>query len=73
MLEPEEILQAALKLDPKQREHLLDQLWASLDTDLSPEWQEEIAARIEAVDSGKMKTIPGDEVMSRLKQRFGVR
>ena len=72
MLQPKEILEAALKLSPEQREELIDELSASLDAaDLGEEWEAEIQRRIADVDSGKVKTIPADEVFDRLRQRFG--
>ena len=74
MLEPSEILEAALKLDPEQREGLIEELSASLDaTDLGEYWEAEIKRRIDDVDRGKVKTVPSDEVFARLEQRFRVR
>ena len=71
MLQPSEILEAALKLDPEEREGLIDELAASLDaTDLGEYWEAEIKRRIEDVDSGKVKTVPSEEVFARLEQRF---
>ena len=66
-----DILEAALKLDPEQREALVDELSASLDaTDLGEYWEAEIKRRIEDVDSGRVKTVPASEVFARLDQRF---
>ena len=66
-----EILDAALKLDPEQREELIDELSASLDaTDLGEYWEAEIKRRIDDVDSGRVKTVPAGEVFARLQQRF---
>ena len=66
-----EILDAALKLDPEQREELIDELSASLDaTDLGEYWEAEIKRRIDDVDSGRVKTVPADEVFARLERRF---
>jgi len=68
---PKEILQAALKLDPEQREELIEELSASLDvTDLGEYWETEIKRRMDDVDNGHVKTVPGDEVFVRLEQRF---
>jgi putative addiction module component (TIGR02574 family) len=65
------ILEAAMKLGPREREELIDELSASLDaTDLGEYWEAEIKRRIEDVDSGRVKAVPGDEVFARLEQRF---
>jgi putative addiction module component (TIGR02574 family) len=66
-----EILEAALKLEPEQREELIDELSASLDaTDLGAYWEAEIKRRVDDVDAGRVKTVPADEVFARLEQRF---
>ena len=65
------ILEAAMKLDPREREELIEELSASLDvTDLGEYWETEIKRRIEDVDSGRVKPVPADEVFDRLEQRF---
>jgi putative addiction module component (TIGR02574 family) len=67
-----EILEAALKLDPPQREELIEELSASLDaTNLGEYWEAEIKRRMDDVDSGRVKTVPADEVFARLEKRFG--
>ena len=72
MLQPQEILEAALQLPHDQREDLVDKLAASLDLgDLGEYWEAEIQRRIEDVDAGKVATIAADEVFARLEQRFG--
>ena len=72
MLQPQEILEAALQLPQEQREDLVDKLAASLDLgDLGEYWEAEIQRRIEDVDAGRVATISADEVFARLEQRFG--
>jgi putative addiction module component (TIGR02574 family) len=71
MLQPQEILEAALQLPQDQREVLVDRLAASLELgDLGEYWEAEIQRRIEDVDAGRVTTIPADEVFARLEQRF---
>ncbi len=70
MPQPKEIVEAALQLPPEQREQVINDLWASLDADLGDEWEEEIQRRIQDVDAGRVKTIPAEEVFSRLEHRF---
>jgi putative addiction module component (TIGR02574 family) len=66
------VLEAALKLPPKEREELIDELSASLDlSELGEYWEGEIKRRMEDVDAGRVKTVPADEVFARLEQRFG--
>jgi putative addiction module component (TIGR02574 family) len=65
------ILEAAMKLDAREREELIDELSASLDvTDLGEYWETEIKRRIADVDSGRVNPVPADQVFDRLEQRF---
>ncbi len=66
-----EILEAALKLQPEEREELIEELSASLHAaDLGEYWEAEIRRRIDDIDRGRVKTVPAEEVFSRLEQRF---
>ena len=66
-----DVLDAALKLDPEQREELIEELSASLDaSNLGEYWEAEIKRRIDDVDAGRVKTVPAEEVFARLEQRF---
>jgi putative addiction module component (TIGR02574 family) len=74
MSEPSRVLQAALELAPRERAELVDAIAASLDGfDLGEEWEDEIRKRIEDVESGRVKPIPGDEVFARAEQRLRAR
>ncbi len=73
MPQPKEIVEAALQLSPEQREEVINDLWASLDGDLGDEWEDEIQRRVKDVDDGRVKTIPAEEVFSRLEIRFRAR
>jgi|HubBroStandDraft_2_1064218.scaffolds.fasta_scaffold1809411_2 putative addiction module component (TIGR02574 family) len=68
-----ELSTAALRLPPKQRAKLAEELLASLNQDSSEaidaEWAKEIEARIDAFDSGKMKARPLASVLRSLKRR----
>jgi putative addiction module component (TIGR02574 family) len=71
MSEPNRVLQAALELAPRERAELVDAIAASLDGfDLGEEWELELRKRIEDVDSGRIETVPGDEVFARAEQRL---
>jgi putative addiction module component (TIGR02574 family) len=73
MLHPREVVDAALPLAPEEREEIINDLWASLDGGLGEEWEEEIQRWVQDVDAGRVKTIPAEEVFSRLEQHFGGR
>ncbi len=65
-MESGELLKHALSLSDKERADLASTLIDSLDPTVDPDadlaWQEEIARRLEEVDSGRVKTISWDEV-----------
>ncbi|HME34094.1 MAG TPA: addiction module protein [Candidatus Sulfotelmatobacter sp.] len=69
-----ELLEKALALSTQDRGLLIDRLIASLDEDPADEgveaaWDEEIKHRIDDIRSGRVKTIPGEQVLGRLKAR----
>jgi putative addiction module component (TIGR02574 family) len=68
--EAHELLQKALALPDKERAELAGNLISSLDStvddeDVDAAWQEEIAHRLQDVQSGKVKTIPWEEVQQK--------
>ena len=69
----EEIIEAALKLDPKTRWQVVEKIAASLQEEEIPEaeaaalWLKEAERRAVELDEGKVKAIPGDVVMARLR------
>ena len=74
MAEPNQVLQAALELPPRERAELVEAIAASLDGfDLGQEWEEEIRRRVDDIDSGRVQPVPGDEVFARLEQRLRAR
>jgi putative addiction module component (TIGR02574 family) len=70
-----EISQKALCLPVDERAALIDQLFDSIDEDLSPQrrheieraWAEESERRIDAVDGGELKTIDGKAALANLR------
>lgn len=66
----EELYREALDLDARERAALAARLIESLDTEIEegvePAWLAEVERRVEELDSGKVKTIPWDEVRARL-------
>ena len=67
--EIEELLKKAMSLPPEARadlaSSLIDSLDQTLDDDVEAAWQQEIAHRVEELESGKVKTIPWTEVRRR--------
>ena len=70
----EEIMSAALALPPKERVMLADLLMESIDTEdqerIDRLWAEEAERRLKEIEEGLVKTIPGDEVMRKLRARY---
>lgn len=66
----EELYQKALDLDEKERAALAARLIESLDTEIEEgveaAWLVEIERRMEELDSGKVRSIPWEEVRARL-------
>jgi putative addiction module component (TIGR02574 family) len=69
----EELEAQALKLSIKERSRLIHRLIISIDgePDGTPEeiaraWEEEIARRVEEIDSGQVQLIPGKEVFAKI-------
>jgi putative addiction module component (TIGR02574 family) len=69
-----EVLEKALTLSTQDRGLLIDRLIESLDEGPAEEgveeaWAEEIKRRLDDVRSGKVKTIPGEQVLRQLAKR----
>ena len=70
-----ELLEKALALSTRERGVLIDRLIESLDEGPPEEgveaaWDEEIKRRVDDIRSGRVKTIPGEQVLRRLKTRL---
>ena len=67
--EARDLLQKALALPESERAALAGNLLSSLDTtvdqDVDAAWQQEVAHRLDEVQSGKVKTIPWEEVQQK--------
>ena len=65
-MEAGELLKHALTLSDKERAELasslIDSLDVTVDADAEQAWQEEIARRLNEVESRQVKTVPWDEV-----------
>ncbi|MGB9203659.1 MAG: addiction module protein [Terriglobales bacterium] len=70
-----EVLEKALALSTHERGLLIDHLIESLDEGPAEEgveeaWDQEIKRRVEDVRSGKVKMIPGEQVLRELAKEF---
>ena len=69
----DDILSAALSLSPGARAMLADHLLESLDAQeekrVDAIWAEEAERRAKAIDEGRAKLIPGEQVMAELRAR----
>jgi putative addiction module component (TIGR02574 family) len=70
-----ELKQAAAELSDEEKAELALALIESLDGPADPghdeAWKKEIERRIGQIDRGEVEPIPGDQVMARLRRRFG--
>ncbi len=64
--ELDELMKQAMALPPEDREILANSLFESLDQTVDEgveaAWQEEVARRMDDIDSGKVKTVPWEQV-----------
>ncbi len=70
-----ELLEKALNLSTKERvcsSIVWSRVWMTslLKKASKPAWDEEIKRRVDDIRSGRVKTIPGEEVLRRLKTRL---
>jgi putative addiction module component (TIGR02574 family) len=70
-----EVLEKALTLSTQDRGLLIDRLIESLDDGPAEEgveeaWAEEIKRRVDDIRSGKIKMIPGEQVLRKLAKDF---
>ena len=68
IMERAEILPIDLKLE------LVDRLLESISSsqkDIDELWKVEVERRVEDVRSGRVKTIPGEQVFAEIEERFG--
>jgi len=70
-----EVLEKTLALSTQERGLLIDHLIESLDEGPAEEgveeaWSEEIKRRVDEIRSGKVKMIPGEQVLRELAKEF---
>lgn len=59
----------AMKLSAGERADLADRLWLSVHSreEIEAAWEEEIARRIQQIDSGEVECVPWDAAIARLR------
>jgi putative addiction module component (TIGR02574 family) len=70
-----ELLEKALALSTQERGLLIDRLVETLDNEPAEEgveaaWEEEIKRRVDDIRSGRVKTIPGEQVLREIAEEF---
>ena len=69
----QKIINEALSLPVEERAFIADSLLKSLnrpDPDIDKKWIEVARRRLEEIRTGKVKSIPGDEVFAKIQKRF---
>jgi putative addiction module component (TIGR02574 family) len=67
----DQILNGAMALDPRERDEVAEALWQCVvPGEFTPGQAAEVRRRIEALDSGEVLPLPGEQVMKELRQRF---
>lgn len=67
-----DLLKKAMSLPPEDRAALANSLLESLgetEDDAEDAWDDEIKRRVDDIRSGRVKTIPGEQVLERLNSR----
>ena len=69
-----EVMEKALALSAKERGLLIDRLVESLDEKaeegVEAAWAEEIRSRVDDIRLGRVKTIPGEQVLQEMADEF---
>jgi putative addiction module component (TIGR02574 family) len=77
MRQPQEILEAALKLDPSERAAIASEILESLEESaygqLSPAWEDEIQRRLRDVEAGRADLVPADRVFAEVEAELQAR
>lgn len=67
----EQILTEAMTLDPQERDEVAEALWQCIvPGEFTSGQVAEIRRRVDDLDSGRVQSIPGEQVMHELRQRF---
>jgi len=73
MRKTDDLFDEAISLPVEERTLLVDRLLQSLNptqSDIDKLWAEEAEKRLKEITEGSVKTIPGDEVFGKIRERF---
>ena len=73
MRKTDDLFDEAISLPVEERTLLVDRLLQSLNpalSDIDKLWAEEAEKRLKEITEGSVKTIPGDEVFSKIRERL---
>jgi putative addiction module component (TIGR02574 family) len=73
------VLQAAMKLTPRERTQLAETLWESIPTDeqdsvpleLSESWKQELAQRSSEIEAGTVQCVTYEQMVDRARRAAG--
>jgi len=72
-MKPKELIAEAISLPVEERAIIVDSILRSLNSPedtLDRQWIAEAERRLEEVQAGRVKAIPGDQVFARIRKRF---
>ncbi len=71
----EKVMDEALSLPADARIGLVEKILTSLNLPIRPEidqlWAEEAERRVEEIDNGNVELLPGEEVFTRIRNKYG--
>jgi len=72
-MKPKELIAEAISLPVEERAIVVDSILRSLNSpedDIDRQWIAEAERRLAEVRTGRVKTIPGDQVFAQIRKRF---
>jgi len=72
-MKPKELIAEAISLPVEERAIVVDSILRSLNSpnaDIDRQWIVEAGRRLDEVRTGRLKTIPGDQVFAQIRKRF---
>ena len=72
-MKPKELIAEAISLPVEERAIVVDSILRSLNSpedDIDRQWIAEVERRLDEVRTGRVKTIPGDQVFAQIRKRF---
>ena len=72
-MKPKELIAEAISLPVEERAIVVDSILRSLNSpnaDIDCQWIVEAERRLDEVRTGRLKTIPGDQVFAQIRKRF---